>query len=476
MACLLFPISVWVVILLGAVPCACEVRENCTTRPQLLPASAGTVPRGQLEAHRMWQRLSEGSSLTPGLLYSHCWTPPLTEPTLGRLFQEIKPFQDVYGHPRYCPEQRHNLLAQPQYSELDISFLQTQDEADNGSSAGNWATITKGPWYFKGMYYFGPPGRIGLRNGNPGYPMGQSPYYNRVGIYNGQVAYTETLLQNQSFSFQNVCTIPRVGIDIEYAPSCLGWDIEMLQGVWEECINSEQRNAYANYMAVGYSAQAYRKSPTASDVSVVDDVYRNSYTSFGWYGTRKNWNFYEETMRDHNCTTCTGKFNLHTRVNVSNYDEGPNDWTMDPYNPWSFTVSMNFPTYVQNFSGFRPAAPPGDPNFTAYKQSRPDVTGTEQNFRNIMNNKWATDETASQGYSPSNYGSTADRWDRLTERGQHLHSPPENWGASFEPTRALVRALMICQGGPRLISHVARRDLSLRVGLLMAFEIGPRLQ
>lgn len=449
-------LSIDLAIVLFVVPGATRA-SNCITRPQILPRLAGTnggPPENDdawrsrletLESNRLWRKLS--SLGAEHSVYSYCWVVPHGLGAARNVsIAENALFQgkDNYGHPLYCPEQRHSLLAQPQYSELDFHFLRSQSEnyfRDWGNRANDHSKL---PWYFKGMYYFGPPGRIGLRNGNPGYPhVASGPLKIRDPIQNGQVEYINDLVKQGLWNSSNTCR------HIEnWAKDCMGWDIELSQGVWEECTHSQgRRTAHANYLAAAFgdynaafNAIAPENRPPA--------VFRGTFFDGYWYSD--SWIFPNNdpnAIGPHNCTTCTGKFNLHTREGLAQYDEGPPESDKDPYNPWAFTVSMTYPTYVRPLSRGTNSTNAGPySNWVNQELGDNELKNISNISRNGVLSHWnnyvySANSEITLGFSPSNHGGEVDGWHTLTERGIHLHYPPENWGASFEPTRMLVSNL-----------------------------------
>jgi len=316
-------------------------------------------------------------------------------------------------------------------------------------------------WLFKGFYYFGAPGRIGMRAGNPGFPAFKAtPKPKRAPIKNGQTAYINSLPTFHTGS--DICTEP-VGT---YTLQCqvYGWDIDRSEGVWTECQDKGLRTAYANFLGVGY---ANPTNPT-NQIRVWCATCANSQGAF--VSINPNYRFAWNTLNDiaapqdpaeivqHNCTTCTGKWNYHNRVGVSVIDEGPQDTFQDPYNPWSFSLSITYPTYINTSSWDASAY-----NYSADAQVEivcdelltPVSTCPGQAIRQ-GNQQYQKDWQYFNGYSPSNFkgqgGIVEGRHDQLRARGIHLHYPPENWGASFEPTRALV-SLSNTKGMMKCHSH-----------------------
>lgn len=458
---------------------------NCSTQPQVSPRRSRNTCTTDLcrrledrmrwinrtrdsEANQLWRKVSSGHPHAGN--YSYCWFPPKS-PSLSNLSAWVAISENMfysqeehYGHPQYCPEQRHNLLAQPQYSELNFLHLTAQNdnwEVNLKPAQGSQDTL---PWVFKGMYYVGPPGRTGLRYGNPGYPHRTNAAVSgepRDPIINGQVAYIEDLTSqglydtNTGTCFHGPDDISNTqAFAMDWGRYCIGWDIEMSQGVWEECSDNHGRNrAHANYMAAGLAD--YTSLPLVASLSSgvsPPQLFKGTYLDGAWRGAGA-WVFlsptappltYSSNISWHNCSTCTGKFNFHTRDGLAEFDEGPNDSTADPANPWTFTVSMNYPTYVppSNMTGFDfVESMLGNLSVEDYWTSYNEIINITGASPADYNSSWAfkfdDDKSNASGYSPSNHGGVG-TWGALTERGIHLHYPPENWGASFEPTRALV--------------------------------------
>ena len=420
-----------------------DVVVNCTVRPQIPNPTVQSLQQANKDAYNM--RLRVAQPLNPGSNqqrdldnYQGCWNKSVsgyTAATRNASELDAMRFQGIYGHPRYCQERRQNILAQPQYGNLlgsvenywpDISRINNSYEANNLPQTGTSLTT----WYFKGFYFFGAPGRIGLRSGNPGYAMYGSNA--RIPIANGHTEYVKDLTANNSFDTGGDLNV--YGCSASTPSACFGWDRDRSQGVWTECRVDNYRTAYAIFVGAGvwYERGTYNFSSTNNAFLPSCMFSSNSYSN----------GMYTQDPTKDGCTTCTGKWNYHTRTVVSQYDEGPNDPFADPYNPWSMTVSVRYPTYVDT-SSFNAAAY----NYSlanglydickAYNGSYNCATATS-----FSNTQYTLDNKAGSGYSLSNYGGLyTGRYDELTVRGIHLHNPPENWGASFEPTRALVSSI-----------------------------------
>lgn len=469
-------------LFLGAMLLRCaicsDVRSNCTTRPQFPnPAQLNYTFGGEylrlqrsVTAPDKYAGLKNCARINPG---NRAVCPPKFEQVVNTsyadivasassvqpYYDELSRFQVVYGHPRYGQEMRHNLFAQPQYG-IYSGYGASAWYSNSNYYGSDTSQIS---WLFKGFYYFGVPGRIGLRWGNPGYPANPAhPIHNtRVAMENGHTAYIKYLSDTGRFDVGGDECTPAGSCNFEtYLAPGLGRDIDRSLGVWDECVQGNLRTAYANFIASGsfkpncrlgssavYSsncgtgASAYiPAAPSIGGTATSPPGQFNIFLPFPWQLCTSAGPADCIDPSQHNCTTCTGKYNHHTRVVVSSIDEGPDDPYADPYNPWSFTVSMIYPTYVNSsgtpYYNFSAAA-----NLTGYCQQYGISSTNCVNLNAVANNAYNSERINSQGYSPSNYGGVmSGRWDQLTARGVHLHYPPENWGASFEPTRALVSA------------------------------------
>jgi hypothetical protein len=153
-------------------------------------------------------------------------------------------------------------------------------------------------------------------------------------------------------------------------------------------------------------------------------------------------------------------------------DAGPDDVGRDPDNPWAFSISMIYPTYVDttNVSLTYNYSLEVQLNCSKLGAGSWNSTGCQKAVLET-NNAFNNETINAHGYSPSNMGGVVSgRWDQLTARGIHLHYPPENWGASFEPTRALVSSKpyphnRVCLAIHGFHAHrVLCRDLPLQDG------------
>jgi hypothetical protein len=434
---------------------------ECVVRPQLPKPNLMNNTVMTLWASMASQPKSV-SALTQGWDTQGCWSRRVTANDYI-LFNETKLYQDTYGHPRYCPERRYNLIAQPQYGGYDTSILSTTTSLGPLQTDIYTATITASintniqkSWYFKGFYSFGAPGRVGMRFGNPGF-VSDTLHRNAMG--NGQTEYIRYLSDTGQFDTGgDVCDLnspmlPTIGSGSKYGGDvCMGYDIERSHGVWDECREGNYNFAFANFIGAArwpFSAKCdatgYNKNCDSYFGSSLDTPYeRNDFATTSFAFNRVGWVDTGliapvETMWQHNCTTCTGKYNFHTRVQVSAFDEGPDDAWRDPANPWSFTVSMIYPTFI-NTSSFNASAIDSSAFFS--RQCTLDATKCA-NLKKAMSAQYVLENNALLGYVPSNHGGVVNgRWDLLTSRGFHLHYPPENWGASFEPTKVLVSGTM----------------------------------
>ena len=356
---------------------------------------------------------------------------------------EMTRFQNTYGHPRYCPERRHNIFAQPQYG-TEGGYCSTSCWP---SATAKDPTQSHGGWYFKGFYFVGAPGRTGLRSGAPGFPMIRThPVYNvRRPITNGHTAYIKYLSENGMFD---------TGGDTCSNSSCIGWDLDRSEGVWEECLLGARRSAHAIFFAGGMwdeSKPAVTRACTGTQQCprcqscpagfFLNPRKHHAFNPENGYSPASGYSL--ETMWQHNCSTCTGKVNYHPRVGFGSLDEGPDDVYADPANPWSFSISMMYATYL-NTSTFNSSAYNAsiDARMDAFCQEKNYSASTCQSLVTNFNIQYRTEHDLSAGYTPSNlgkFGTVSGRWDLLISRGIHLHQPPENWGTSFEPTKTLVR-------------------------------------
>jgi hypothetical protein len=371
---------------------------------------------------------------------------------------EIVKYQSAsnYGHPRYCPERRHSLIAQPQYGTV-FTMPNLTEHYQNLTAP---RTAQPWQWSFKGFYYFDAPGRTGWRLGNPGYPYFKSDSgRKRPLIANGQTKYISD--QSAAGLFYTGPTVEINAFVTSYSNFKPQWDIDYVQGVWEDCTNNDgTRVAHANFIGAGYpkyTSELTVNSAMCPSINfdrledggyIVRDINPNSggkskqmlnpHVFFAYNPPMLNqmnessWQ-YDLTS---NCVTCGGKYNYHTRLGVSDFDEGPADPCAQPYNPWSMTVSMIYPTYVDTTS-FNASSVDwvNVDNFTC------DTTKTKcTNAKAFIQDQYQLENALSTGFVPSNSinRTMKGRWDELTAMGFHLHYPPENWGASFEPTKALV--------------------------------------
>jgi hypothetical protein len=442
---------------------------NCTTRPQQpnpYVAGLGGFGGESVRLRLSVTALNPGGAAASVEWTSHCINSTLlylaaiaaTSPivTQPNIYNEIARYQkaSMYGHPRYCQGRRNNIFAQPQYGEAGGSpramginpvWATSAQAYEKNESAYSWS--------FRGYYFYDVPGRIGDRFGNPGFVSSKDL---RSGIVNGQTEYVKNLTNQLQFNTggdycpSGNCTVGEEGYR---GP---GRDIDRSYGVWDECYQGNSRVAYATFVAAGVFQIG---SPSCSGgtpmrFQKVGSTITCSCSGFPCPAAGnstpndvepENWNTYRyknstctgSCLLDANCTTCTGKYNYHTRIGVSEVDGGPNDVYADPYNPWDFTITMQYPSYT-NASRFNASY-----NFSQEINATgfcADANLTNCNkLGNALNYMFHNESINSHGYSPSNFGSTNGRWDEVTTRGAHLHSPPENWGASFEPTRALVR-------------------------------------
>ncbi|KAI8471304.1 MAG: hypothetical protein J3K34DRAFT_236306 [Monoraphidium minutum] len=430
-------------------------------------------------------------------------------------YEELKRFQgaESYGHPRYCQGRRNNIFAQPQYGSASGSV------GPGNTILSSWPSFSKFSgqtnyvgWHFQGFYYFGAPGRVGSRLGNPGFsfPYNDAQRRNilmqRDGrIRNGHTKYIQHLsdlgLFDTGGSFcPNISSTnyfdkchERNERHISGYDSTMVRDIDRSMGVWDECVSGSRRSAYANFIGTGTTHSHFHLREGTGNrckLSAAGEVATSPTPEIRWMdnsGTdcpqctsccsesecspsppsrapythvlientfltcNKGDDNYglvwtpEECIQASNCTTCTGKANLHTRIGVSQVDEGPQDISADPYNPWAFTISIIYPTYSETSSlGSSFDFSNEITDLTAFCQSNSNFNESEcqDHLKPAIREAFLLENENSHGYSPSNFGNNGDstvngRWDKVTERGEHLHSPPENWGASFEPTRAL---------------------------------------
>ena len=284
-----------------------------------------------------------------------------------------------------------------------------------------------------------------MRFGNPGLVSSTSA---RLAITNGHTQYIKDLTDAGLFDTGGDCYQSGSGCGTDEDFQGPGRDIDRSYGAWDECWEGGQRKAYASYVAAGVARCASGRlqifnAGSCSCSTPQTCPATNALTPSFSYPESKNAYFCNRTVciiGAHNCTTCTGKYNHHTRIGVSQIDGGPNDIYADPYNPWDFTVSMTFPSYTNSssFGTFNYSLEVDAPAFCTLVKMNGTVNCT--NIINGINNLFSQESVNSHGFSPSNYGSTNGRWDEVTTRGMHLHYPFENYGASFEPTRALVGA------------------------------------
>ena len=313
--------------------------------------------------------------------------------TFYRKFFNALQNESSYGHPFYCPERRRSFFAQPQYSGVNLNtYMNSPTGTDDNF------------WTFKGAYLFGLPGRTGVRDGNPGYSQSYELLANMQSVH---LSYIQSLSDQGLFY---------TGLDGDRI-----LNLDETEGVLNQC---QDRGGWKSAHAILLGGANGRDSV---NVILADQAWlRSNYL---------------------NCSTCLrGPNNNYARKkHLMHLDEGPNNAMQDAYNPWSFHVSYTAPT-ISNTTTVNANSSNLTATLNRTAVCSQSAVAECDNYVESFKNNWDFNNVQSNGYSTMNYfvnntraNALNGRWDEPLARGMHLHYPPENWGTSFEPTRALVR-------------------------------------